>query len=228
MDHEYFEDDELREALLSAESIKLSAIPPEDELNHCFSGRFRRKMKKLIKEQRRTPFQKKIHSWAGRAAAIVLAIAGLGLGMTMSVDAYRDRLVNFIVEVYHDLTLLRRDGELELDMDGAIFVEPEHIPERFQLAERTESETSLDIFYITEENEVLGYHQVSKGSSVTWLLDTEDAEVLYIEIEGIDIMAIKKGKTCKFFWQDEKFSYLISGYVTMEEMELIAESVLKK
>lgn len=228
MGQEYFDDDSLRNALLRAEAIKLAGIPPEGELNHRFSGKFRKKMKKLIKEQRRTSLQKKVYSWISKAAAIVLIIAGLGLGMTLGVDAYRERLVNFIVEIYHDLTLLRRDGDTDLGMDGAAFVEPDDIPERFTLYERDSTDLSLDIFYITEENEVLGYHQTSNRVTSTTLLDTEDADVYYIEMAGEDIMVVERGNHMMYFWEDEHFSYLISGYVTREEIDKMAESVIKK
>ena len=38
------------------EKIKLSELPTENQLSHVFSNRFNRKMKALIKYERRTPF----------------------------------------------------------------------------------------------------------------------------------------------------------------------------
>lgn len=226
MGQEYFDDDSLRDALLRAEAIKLEGIPSEDELNHRFSRKFQNKMKKLIKEQRRTSSRKKAYSKISKAAAIVLIIAGVGLGMTLGVDAYRERLVNFIVEIYHDLTLLRRDGDTDLGMDGTAFVEPDGIPERFTLYERDSSDLSLDIFYITEKNEALSYHQTSNQVTSTTMLDTEDADIYYIEMAGEDIMVVEKGNHMMYFWENESFSYLISGYVTREEIDKMAESII--
>ncbi len=54
-------DDMLQEIIPIATKIILDDLPSDDELNHIFSKSFERKMKKLIKQQKRSSLTNKIY-----------------------------------------------------------------------------------------------------------------------------------------------------------------------
>lgn len=83
-------DDMLFEHAAEARNIWLSTLPPQDEIPVIsYSKSFERKMRKLIKEQRRTPRTNQILRYMKQTAAAVLVIAVFTFGGLMTVDAYR-------------------------------------------------------------------------------------------------------------------------------------------
>ena len=89
----------------AAERILMAEIPPEEELDHKFSWRFRRKMKALIKYESRTPGERKFYRGMKIAFAALAVILIVAFSSVMSVKAYRFRIIDFFVEVFEDLSV---------------------------------------------------------------------------------------------------------------------------
>lgn len=71
-------DSQLYKYVPKAEKLWLSWLPTDEEIpEHIFSKRFERKMKRLIRNQRRTPRIRKIFLTAKRITAAVLVLTML-------------------------------------------------------------------------------------------------------------------------------------------------------
>ena len=88
-----------------AEELWLDTFPSDDELpKHKFSKRFERKMKKLRQTQRRSPALNRFISISKRIAVIALAILTVSFSCLMCVEAYREKFIQVITEIFEDLT----------------------------------------------------------------------------------------------------------------------------
>lgn len=98
-------DSQLYKYVPKAEKLWLSWLPTDEEIpEHIFSKRFERKMKRLIRNQRRTPRIRKIFLTAKRITAAVLVLTMLSFSGLMTVEAYREKFIEMITEVMDDLT----------------------------------------------------------------------------------------------------------------------------
>ena len=88
-----------------AEKLWLSSLPPDNQIpEHKFSRRFERKMRRLIREQRRSLPMRKALQIARQTAAAILIAATLSFSCLMTVEAYRAKFIEVITEVFYDLT----------------------------------------------------------------------------------------------------------------------------
>ncbi|HDA6215414.1 TPA: hypothetical protein O5M86_003534, partial [Clostridioides difficile] len=97
-------DDMLRESIPIATKIIIDDLLSDDELNHVFSKGFERKMKKLIKQQKRSSLTNKIIFYSKQTAIVFLIVLASLLTITMSSEALRSRFFRLVIRVYEDLT----------------------------------------------------------------------------------------------------------------------------
>ena len=94
------DDDFLYKYIKSAENIMIDSLPKEEALSHNFSKRFQKKMNKLIREERRSPFIKTFVNYSRKVAIIFLIFISIAFATTMSVEAYRVRFFEVVIEVW--------------------------------------------------------------------------------------------------------------------------------
>lgn len=218
----------LYEHMPKVEANLMSLIPPEEELDHKFSRRFERKMKKLMKYERRSPKERKVYRGMRLAFAALAVIVLIAFGSVMSVKAYRFRFVEFIVEVFTELTSYTVQEECP-EGEEIVPVEPGYVPKGF---ERIKCEEDRSGYYICYENEVGNqiYYKQKVIGAVGHYLDTEKNFAKVATINGQKISIVKENGSCTLYWEDESYVYSIFGVgdVTEEELLKMARSVIKK
>ena len=98
------DDDFLYDHMENVENIILENLPKEDDLSHKFSKRFERKMKRLIRQERRTPFTKSFIKYSRKVAIIFLIVISITFTTIMSVEAYRVKFFEVVIEVWEEFT----------------------------------------------------------------------------------------------------------------------------
>ena len=87
-----------------AGELWLSSLP-NPAPGHEFSPKFRRKVEKLLRRQRRSPAVNAALRYARRAAAFALVFLALSFSCRMTVDAaFRERVIQAVVQVFQDFT----------------------------------------------------------------------------------------------------------------------------
>jgi len=104
MDKYIINDDFLYKYMKGAENIILESLPKEEELSYKFSKRFKRKMNKLIRRENRTPFMKSFINHSKKVAVIFLIFVTIAFATTMSVEAYRVKFFEVVIEVWEEFT----------------------------------------------------------------------------------------------------------------------------
>lgn len=209
-----------------AENKMLEKIPPENELSHKFSRGFNRKMKALLKYERRTPATRQFVHRMKIAATIFLVILSLTFGTIMSVKAYRIRFFKFITQVYEELTSIVVHSDENADYDTLVLVSPTYIPDGYSILEQTSSEYKYSIIYCNVDGAEIYYLQKLSSQS-EFIFDTETVEPKEIAIgthKGYVI--INKGVT-QIYWYDDFNVYSLIGSLDESEIIKMAESIHK-
>lgn len=215
------------------ERLELSKLPAEDSLQHEFSKRFLRKMRRIIREQRRTKAQQKAVRYTKRSlAALVVAIALL-MAMVMSVSALRAKFFEVIREWFPRYTEVSFTTE-----NSAVYSDPEYkelqpkqptyLPEGFVEENYDYMEGSPLYITYTNGEQIIDYTQ-TPITAYRANIDTEDAEQKIIQTDTQEYWLVLKEDIYYLQWNDDTqvYEFITNTRYTMSEEELIkiAESV---
>lgn len=211
-----------------AEWRLMAQIPSEEELYHKFSRRFERKMKALIKYERRTPWERKFYGGMKLAFAALIVVLVLAFGSAMSVKAYRYRFVEFIVEVLEELTSYSVQEE-KPDGEIANLIEPGYIPKGYRVTKRVSNNAG---YYLLYENGLGGeiHYRQAANNALERLLDTETSEVQDIYLDGKVLHVIEEDAVRTVHWNDEDYVYsiVVKNNAGDDELLKIVRSILRK
>ncbi|WP_227845783.1 DUF4367 domain-containing protein [Clostridioides sp. ES-S-0145-01] len=193
----------------NAEKIILDQLPPDEELNHVFSKRFERKMKKLIRQEKRNPFIKYTVIYLKRVVVVFLIVVTGLFTITMSVDALRNQFIKIVIEIYEDLTefIFSKDIQTDKELDF-ILKEPKYIPKGFKEVEKENTLQGIFIRYENKNSSEIRYRS-NQIDSNTVILDTEDAKVTDVMVNDYKAKYIIKDNSITIFWNDEENVYTI-------------------
>ncbi|NLY45558.1 MAG: DUF4367 domain-containing protein [Tissierella sp.] len=224
MDKNYISDDLLYKLMPIAEEIILDQIPPDNEIDYVFSKTFDKKMKKLIKESKRSNITRALR----KVAMIVLVALSIISVTIVSVEALRTRAFKIIKKVYDELTEITFEGiDGDLYHDGIDFVimKPHYIPEGYKEVDYIEMNTMAVFIYENDEGEQIMYRQNKIEEYGTVILDTEDSKVEDVLIKGIERKIIVKGQRNHIIWFDDEYHYAVISTVGTKDLIKIAESI---
>lgn len=209
-----------------AGELWLSALPdPAPE--HEFSPKFRRKVEKLLRRQRRSPAVNAALRYGRRAAAFALVFLTLSFSCLMTVNAaFRERVIQAVVQVFQDFTefVYTSDSSTVEEPGNLVFT---YLPEGMGEQDREQDAIEFYVFYESTDGAFMELSQilVEDGAEVLLGLDTENAKVTYFEVHGVEAMGIEKGLDHTIHWTEGSFVYTLSGTVPMEELKLVAEGI---
>ena len=209
-----------------AGELWLSALP-EPAPEHEFSQKFRRKVEKLLRRQRRSPAVNAALRYGRRAAAFALVFLTLSFSCLMTVDAaFRERVIHAVVQVFPDFTefVYTSDSSTVEEPGNLVFT---YLPEGMEEQAREQDELGFYVYMENLEGEFIELDQslVENGTEMLLGLDTENAKVTYFEVHGVDAVGIEKGLDHTIHWAEGNFVYTLSGTIPMEEVKLIAEGI---
>lgn len=219
-------DDLLDRYAPEAGELWLSALP-EQAPEHEFSPKFRRKVEKLLRRQRRSPAVNAALRYGRRAAAFALVFLTLSFSCLMTVDAaFRERVIQAVVQVFQDFTefIYTSDSPAVEKPGNLVFT---YLPEGMREQDREQDAIEFYVFYESPDGAFMELSQilVEDGAEVLLGLDTENAKVTYFEVHGVEAMGIEKGLDHTIHWVEGNFVYTLSGTIPLEELKLIAEGI---
>lgn len=196
---------------------------------HVFSRRYRKNMKRIIKEYTRTPFQNKL-ARLGRYAATILLIFILTNGVLIATaEGYRERLFNAITCIYEKFTSIIIDVEEPIDTKNTEieFIEPSYIPDGYKMIDSAQTDVTRVIKYMDKNNNTIVFKQgVITGGELR--IDTEGATIEEIDINDQTIKYFINKELFNGYWNDDKYQYLVNVEVSFEEFMKILEGIIKK
>ena len=184
--------DDFKKAFREAVSSEFSQIPcDEDSIDFTFSERFNKKMRKLIKSQRKS-YYFLINTAAKRVAVVFVAILTL-FTASMSIKAIREPVVKFITEVYESFTRYFFDGDTVQEIKKPYKITD--LPDGYTQTNIYENAVSITTIY---ENIDSGKIELTQGISgnTDFYIDNENCEQITFNIGDI--------KVDLYEWQDLK------------------------
>jgi len=164
-----------------------------------------------------------------KAAIIFLVVAISMTVLTVSVDAFRARVFNLIIESTERYLGIKveEDKSIEDNSYNEIkgYYVPGYIPEGFELDSIEEFGKTVIITFTNENSQKILFDQSPNGTS--YQLDSEDAVKEDVEINGEEGIALIKGDFIALFWNNEESSFYVLSDIELEEMIKMAESLEK-
>lgn len=214
----------------AARDLWLSTLPDPAGLPlFSCSRRFEHKMKQLLAQQRRSPQTNRVILYTKRtvaAAMIVLTVSFAGL---MTVEAHREKVVEFVTHVFHELTDYRFVKE---SPDTGEVVLPDltfgYVPEGFALTEDSmETATRRHFSYENTSGEFfrLTQQRITADGDYRTILDTEGAQTYPVTVNGNEGVFNTKNGYSSILWSDGPVVYHLRGTIEPEELRAIAEKL---
>ena len=162
-----------------------------------------------------------------RAAVVVLVfILGFSVLFT-TVDAFRVQVLNFLLTFDKEYTTVKlgeneNGGNMIAGLKNTYL--PTYIPDGYRVNQISDADGLKTIEYINDEGNYIKY--MDFDSSAVTNIDTENAEtVKSMKLNGIERMLVLKKGNITISWGYDNRLFIISAYLTEEEMIKIAESV---
>lgn len=213
-----------------AEQMMLDHLPPENKLHHRFSRRFRRKMRALLRYERRTPKMRKLMHGCKVAAAVLAVVVSVTFGALMSVEACRTRIIEAVTKVFEEFTSVRISANGGITDKVVRPIIPMYVPEGYVLKEEITNETDYMILYENQIGKALFYTQELLTAS-EHIFDTEDAYTTKTIIGSQEIYVIMKESTnvCQIYWYDELYFYWLDGQMELrDDLFKMAENIIEQ
>ena len=191
---------------------------PSDEI--IFSKEHEEKMKKLFRQEKRKENRKKNFKYAQRVACVFLAFV-LVSGVTLfSVEAWRIKFLNFVLEINEPNTDFNFNGNggTTYSDDNVIL---HYVPMGFEMFKDSSSESRISLHYDNGE-QYFSFLTDDKSANIS--IDTEDATVENLIINGCDAIYSSNKNINILMWYDEETVYFVVGNILKEEIIKIAEN----
>lgn len=212
--------------------IMAAEYPSDDEVpKHKFSRKFEKKMGRHIKDQRRSPAMRRMVTMAKRVAIFVLITSTITFSCLMTVEAFREKVIAFVTEVFEDMTEFRFFSSAETTDDmGKLTLT--YVPEGMEEIYSEESDAPPSRIIIFEDAEgsqlTIDQHSVGSRNNYTVALDTEDASVSKTEIKGEEATLVIKGEWSAAMWNDDQYVWLVYGEIPSDELLKVIDGISLK
>lgn len=209
---------EVLRAFREVTSEEFAHIPDENGIEHEFSGRFNRKMEKLLKKVEYNSthaFSKNKRKILALIAAIIMLLGGL-----MGVSALIEPAGEIVVESYDGYDEVRYNGSRS---DRIIHeYSLTKVPEGFVETQRTTQENLISVEYENPENgHILDFRQQTTDCD-TLSIDNEHGTTTVHDVDGVKVYvyANEHGNSFFAFWICETYmmSLTYSGGTSVDAL----------
>lgn len=195
----------------------------KDETKIEFSTEHKEKMKKLFKKAKRDRIGKKLVVYGKRAACVCLVAIVLAGASICSVEAWRAKVLNF----FFDEDAPNSDynfSELGGTHYSDDYISLSYVPWGFEVEKSTITNRGFTLYFINEDS----FFIISlKDLDVKSNLDTENAVVEFIDINGYEAICISKEDLNQVIWHNDEYSFYVAGNISKEEIIKIAKYLKK-
>ncbi|MGJ0848506.1 DUF4367 domain-containing protein [Tissierella praeacuta] len=219
------DDDFLYKYVKSAENIMIDSLPKEEALFHNFSKGFQKKMNKLIRQERRSPFIKTFVNYSRKVAIIFLIFISIAFATTMSVEAYRVRFFEVVIEVWEEFTSIIFKEKQNIDDGKLIPVNSTYIPDSFKIIEHEINSYEQFIYWQNDEGIEIMFEQ-AKITANSIITDTEGIDIEELLIGEQKIIYFTNKNVNQIYWNDSNYIYAIISEYDKNELLKMVESII--
>lgn len=214
----------LEEQLENDEDMRHWEQLEQENPPHEFSEQHKKRMQKIFRKARRIEFYKEHRKRMVKIAASFLVIICASVITVTQVEAFRMPLLDFFYQVKEKSTFfgVSADSGGKLTKNFQEY-EPTYKPEGFVVTEVSEKKDRFSIKYEDENGSNYKFCFFYKFRD--FALDTEDAAVSDININGKKASIIKKEMETKIIMYENNSVFYLGGVLSLDEAYKIMESI---
>jgi hypothetical protein len=212
-------------ALFDALSPEYEKNLSDHETDYVFSEKFNKDMQKLIK-RRKKPYYKLINTF-GKRVACILAIFLIASSVTiMSVDALRNTVANFFVEIYEKFTTVQSEEISDAPMTIEDIYDITYDLSGFSIDFENSNDYSRNISYVNGDISI-DFQQYTK-EMYDEDLNTEGTEISTIDINNHEAIYFRDNHQYDcLIWDNGDYIMVIYSNIGKDALIDIAKSVQK-
>ncbi len=217
----------LKAAVIAADHLFIDSLPSDDEINHVFSKRFERHMKKLIQKYSSGKTNEKSHV-AGKRWIAILAAVIMSFSMALSVSAVRQSIYKFVTQVYEKYTqIFFSQASSSSRTDSLVFEAyvPSYIPDGFQLVHQEKDD--MVMLEYEKGKDFVSYNQ-EPLENVSTCINTEGVKIEDTKLNGMPAQYYSNKGIQNLIWYDSHYMYTVSSTLDRKTVFRISESVPMK
>lgn len=195
----------IKEAFIKARDLRLEGLPCDEAIQWIPSEKYKRKMEKLVRQERR--FYWPVWNTSLKRVAVVLALITMLTGCAMSVPVIREKVVHFFIEITQEGTHFYTPDRASESIVQEYKLTA--IPDEYELQcyDRTDSVVYSLWVHSEDEKKVINFIQSIQSSNI--FIDTEGVELVTIDVNGnTGYMVTKDGQTA-IVWSDEYHEFTL-------------------
>lgn len=217
-----------------AKALEEAAYLEADELlieydvcDYTFPDEFYRKMNKLI-NRRKKPYFRMINTVGKRAACIAIALFIASATTVMSVDALRNAVFNFFINVFSDHSDIKVIDDVQHPDTIEDIYEITYDLSDYRVDYKNYDEYQRFTVYLKPDtNTQLNFYQFT-SQTFDMRINTEGAEITHLDINGYDtIYYFNNLGFHNLIWDNGKYIFMLCVNSNKKEAIQIAKSVQK-
>ena len=215
---------EFKQAFREVVSLEFSHIPTdENSIQYTFSEKFNKRMKKLIKSQKKV-YWNLVSTTSKRVAIIFVAIFTM-FTAAFSVKAIREPIINFIKRVYESFTHYSFDGDKTETIAREYIIT--EIPDGFAQTNKIVNENSIITTYENSNKETIKFTQQISNNHSGIYFDNENTEISKDTVDGIEVEFQKWYDTNSAIWTKDGYFFMIDcvGNISIDDIKKIIISI---
>lgn len=208
---------ELKNAFREAASYEFRDVPRDDSMiQHEFSPEFEQKIEKLIRKEKK--FLWHFVNTASKRVAVIAAVFVMLFTTACSVEAIREPIVRFLIEVYESFTEYNFEGEKSDTITKEYKISG--IPEGFTQTDYFRDDTGITTTYENEHGDKIRFSQtITSGTDIT--IDGEHAETKSVDVSGREFQLYLREDISVAFWIEDIYVLKIVYHGSVSEQGMI-------
>ena len=215
----------LKTALEETTINEMETLPSQKELDEMFprSEIFDKKVSKIINREEKSYKKKRNIKRIYKFVAVFVALI-IATGIVVySVEAWRIRFMNFIIDIQQDRTIIDFNEEFTGDTFRMDELYLGYMPNGFRLEESSVTGSYLSVIFMSDD---LFFSITVNDITTIMAIDTEDANVQRMQINEFDALYSTNDNVNILVWHDNNNSYRIAGNIEQDKIIRIAENII--
>lgn len=214
---------ELVLSMQNAERESKADAPYEAEASLCDRTweQYEEKRKLRNAQTKRRAWRRRLSRLVEGAACLVLAVAVATPFAYATNASFRSRVLTLLMETTPQYTALSlaEDADSSFAVPGEWQGEwyPSYVPEGYELSQ-VRNIVDYQADYINEAGDRLEFCEHTENTAVN--IDTENADIRYVDVNGCDTMIITKGKDVNAVWNVADRYFLLFTEGTKDAMDM--------
>lgn len=209
------------------------------EGEHTFSKNFEKKMKILLKKQKRSKKQQANLQRRTRLKPRYLLVAILLFILSsitvLACEPIRESLRHMIYTIYDEYILLEKEEKNEADTlkennvsHSIVLLRPTYIPDGYELEEELIDKKSISLLWVDSSDHILAYEQMYMDGNRVYL-SSDGKEPASIHIGDIDgKLIMEEDGMHTIFYEKNNYLFVLSGTLPADELIQILTSIEEK